>query len=57
MSVEAVRLGSSTADALGISREAAQKRLSRALDRLRSIFASRGIESTQDALPKPDKAS
>jgi RNA polymerase sigma factor (sigma-70 family) len=36
--------------ALGIAEEAARKRISRALDRLRGVLAARGIHSTNEAL-------
>jgi RNA polymerase sigma factor (sigma-70 family) len=45
--------GRSVADvavALGVSQEAAQKRLSRAIDRLREMFARRGVTTSADAL-------
>src|SRR5687767_3543612 len=45
--------GRSVADvaaALGVSHEAAQKRLSRAIERLRDLFARRGVTTSADAL-------
>jgi RNA polymerase sigma factor (sigma-70 family) len=45
--------GRSVADvaaALGVSQDAAQKRLSRALERLRDIFARRGVTTSAEAL-------
>ena len=45
--------GRSMADvgaAMGISTEAAQKRVTRAVQRLRDIFAARGLATTEDAL-------
>src|SRR5918997_253866 len=45
--------GRSVADvaaALGVSQDAAQKRLGRALERLRESFARRGVRTSADAL-------
>jgi RNA polymerase sigma factor (sigma-70 family) len=45
--------GRSVADvavAMGVSQDAAQKRLSRAVDRLRELFARRGVHTSADAI-------